>query len=495
MARQSWYERLSPVDATFLYLEDAAVHMHVGGVFVYEGRPPRYRELAAHVAGRLERIPRYRQRLAFVPLDLGRPVWVDDAKLDITYHVRHSALPPPGGDAALKRLASRVFGLPLDHAKPMWELELVEGLGRDRFAVLSKTHHCLTDGIGGNDIISAITDGDASVPPAVVARWTPRPAPKTAALVAAALRDQLQRSVALLAGALRPSTEGRRMARDVVEGARPLLRIALRGRAPASTLNEAIGPHRRWEMTSLELAAIRQVRTAFGGTVNDVLLAVVAGALRKMLEQRGETLRRDLRVFVPVNVRPPGEHSPAGNQVAAVFCPLPVGEPDPAERLAKVAEAMNALKRGKEAIGTWSVMHLAEFAMPPVAAAISRLEMAMRRFNLVVSNIPGPRAPRYLLGRKLLAFHPIIPLSQLQTLAIGLYGYAGSIDVGLLGDADRLRDLPVLARAIPEALAELVTASRARVAAAGITALPAAFPLPQPSIAVPAEATPAPAAR
>jgi len=475
----TWCERLNPTDATFLHLESAATPMHVGGIFVYEGRPPAYRELVEYVASRLERVPRYRQRLAFVPLGLGRPVWVDDEHFDVEYHVRRTAVPAPGGDEAVKRVAGRAFGRALDRSRPLWELELVEGVSEDRFVVLSKTHHCLADGIAGNGIIAAITDSDASTPPpGPPHRFSPRPAPGPAELLAQSLRDQLTRPLALARGALTPATEGRGMLLDLRDGIGPLAALAWRGRAPESSLNGPIGPGRRYEMLSLDLEVVKRIHAILGATVNDVLLAIIAGALGTLLDARGEPRRDDLRAFVPVNVRPPGAPDPTGNQVAAVYCPLPVAERDPVARVQKVSAAMKALKRGKQALAALSIVHLEELVPPPVVAPLAWLEIAYRRFNLVVSNVPGSQAPRYMLGRRLLAFHPLIPLSARQTLSVGLYTYAGTIGFGLLADADRARDLSLFARAIRDGLAELAAATGAEASVDAAPTLVADMPPP-----------------
>jgi diacylglycerol O-acyltransferase len=465
----TWYERLSGLDAMFLHLEDRSAHMHVGAVFVYEGRPPSYQELLASVASRLDRVPRYRQRLAFVPFAAARPVWVDAADLDLEYHVRHTALPPPGGDEPLRKLAGRLFAQRLDRGKPLWELWLIEGYGEGRFAVLSKTHHCMVDGVSGVDLATVLHDLEPTpAPRAAAPPWTPRPAPDRAALLASSLKDQVTRPLELAREALRPATAGRRMLLELVGGLKPLLGLSQMGLAPESSLNHPIGPHRRWEMTSLDLGAVKRVRAALGGTVNDVLLAAVAGALRTLLQGRGETPRGDLRVFVPVSVRAPGERGTYGNQVAAVFCPLPVGEPDPVARLRRVSAAMKGLKESRQAVGALALTHLGEFTPPTIAAQAARLGSSTRWFNLVVTNVPGPQVPMYLVGRKLVACYPVVPLARLQTIGIALLSYCGAIHVGLLGDADRARDLPMLARALRDAVDEL-----SALAAAAVAAVPA----------------------
>ena len=446
----------------FLDLEDRAAHMHVGSVSIYEGRPPPYEEVIAFVASRLDRVPRYRQRLAFVPFGLNRPVWVDDPHLDLEYHVRHTALPPPGGVVPLKRLAGRVFGQQLDRGKPLWELWLIDGYARDRFVVLSKTHHCMIDGISGVDLATVLHDVEREgSAPRAAASWSPRPSPNGSSLVASALRDRAAHPLHLVTDAVRRTGPARRTLSEIVGGVRPLLGISRLGPAPECSLNRPIGPHRRWEMASLDLGAVKQVRAALGGTVNDVLLAVLTGALRELLASRGERPRGDLRALVPVSVRSPQARGTYGNQVTAVFCPLPVGEADPVVRLQTISRATRGLKEAHQAVGALALTHLREFAPPTLAAQAARLAASSRWFNLVVTNVPGPQHPLYFLGRRLLECHPAVPLAANQTLGAALLSYDGRIGVGLLGDADLARDLAVLARAIPEELLDLTVRAEA----------------------------------
>ena len=460
----TWSERLGGLDAMFLYIEDRTAHMHVGAVAVFEGKSPPYRDLVAHVASKLDRAPRYRQRLAFVPFQLGRPGWIDDDNLDLEYHVRHTALPPPGGEEPLKRLAARIFAQRLDRDRPLWEMWLVEGLGPDRFAVISKTHHCMLDGVSGAALATVLLGVDpAETTPAAPARWTPRPAPGTAELLASAVVDQATHPFQIVRDAVRSDSPSRRKLLEMAAGLKPLVGLSRLGRAPASSLNRPIGPHRRWEMALLDLDRVKQVRVALGGTVNDVLLAVVAGALRKLLLSRGEEPPAEVRAMIPVSARAPGATGGLGNQVTAVFCALPTGGPDAAERLRTVSAEMDVLKESGQAVGTLAWTHLGEFAPPALLSQVARFQSTFRYMNLVVTNIPGPRQPIYLLGRKMLEWYPLVPLAQGQTLGIAIQSYAGRIGIGLLGDAEALRDLPVLAAAVPEALEELAAlADRAR---------------------------------
>jgi diacylglycerol O-acyltransferase / wax synthase len=469
MGTPIWFERLSGLDATFLYLEDRAAHMHVGGVHLFEGPAPAYRDLLGLFRSRLDRVPRYRQRLAFPPLAVGRPVWVDESEFDLEYHVRHTALPAPGGEEQLKNLAGRLLAQRLDRDKPLWEFWLVEGVEQGRFAVISKTHHCMIDGISGVDLAGALLDADpAAAAPSGAPPWTPRPAPGPAALAAWSLLGQVTHPLDLLRGAFDASAEAREAVLQLAGGLKPLLGLGWMGQAPDSSLNRPIGPHRRLEMVSLDLAAVKEVRRALGGTVNDVLLAVVAGALRTLLRSRGQEPKGDLRAMVPVSIRGAEARGTFGNQVAAIFCPLPVGEADPVARLHRVSQEMRGLKESRQAVGALALTRLGEFAPPALVAQAARLEMMTRFMNVVVTNVPGPQFPLYLLGRKLVAWFPVVPLAKAQTVGVALLSYDGRVGVGLLGDADRARDLPVLAGAFGDALGELTAAAREAPARAGI---------------------------
>lgn len=456
MSSPSWHERLSALDAAFLYMEDRNAHMHVGGLCVFDGPPPSHAELLQHVESRLAAVPRYRQRLAFVPLGQGRPVWVDDAQFDLEYHVRRTALPAPGGESELRRLTSRLLSQRLDRDKPLWELWCVEGLEEGRFALVSKTHHCMIDGISGVDIATVLLDRTRITgPQAATPLWRPRPAPTGRELLLDSLRHQLTHPLEVVRDALTGSAQARRQLGEIVLGALPMLKLAGMGRAPASSLNQPIGPHRRFETVRLDLGRVRRVKAALGGTVNDVILAVVAGALRSLLQQRGEPPVGSLRALVPVSVRRPDARHTLGNQVTAVFCPLPVGEAEPRRRLALVREAMQDLKGSRQAVGGLALTQLGDFAPPTLAAQAARVQALARFFNLVVTNVPGPQDALYLAGRQMQACYPAVPLAADQTVCIGLLSYNGAIGVGLLGDADLARDLPGLAAALAAALLEL----------------------------------------
>jgi diacylglycerol O-acyltransferase / wax synthase len=420
-------------------------------------------------------VPRYRQRVMFVPAKAGRPVWVDEAQFDLEYHARRTALPAPGGEAELKKLAGRLLSQALDRDKPLWEMWLVEGLDESRFAIISKTHHCMLDGVSGVDLATVLMDAEpAPQPPPAPAPWTPRKAPQTAELLLSSVKEQLSHPLRMAREALEPNSEAVKLFGQLFSGLRPLYDVLAMGRAPESPLNVPIGPHRRFEMLELKLAEGKEVRGRLGGTVNDVLLATVAGALRSWLTARGTPPQADLRVLVPVSMRTgrspasPGDGRSAegrgasndargtfGNQVSAVFCPLPVTEANPVERLKRIREEMKSVKERGAAVGAHALSRLSDFAPPQLLAQAARLQAVTRMFNLVVTNVPGPQFPLYLLGRRMLRCYPQVPLAAQQAVGIALLSYDGRIGVGLIGDADAARDLPALAGSLRASLDEL----------------------------------------
>ena len=453
-------DRLTGLDASFLHLEDASSHMHVASVMIFEGPPPPYDELLEAFEGRLGLVPRYRQRLAFVPFGQGRPLWVDDPHLNLRYHVRSTALPSPGSEDQLKDLAGRVLSQQLDRDKPLWEVWLVEGLEDDRFAVLSKTHHALVDGVSGVDILSVLFD--TSREPAAPAdrgeRWLPRPLPSRSQLLAGALLEratipgEITRSVRAILRGPRRILSG---ARDAAVGVGAMAWAGLNP-APSSPYNQDIGPHRRFTWVRADLRDIKAIKDALGGTVNDVVLATVAGALGKHLRRRGQnTDGLELKAMVPVSVRQDVERGALGNRVAAMMAPLPVWCQEPVARLDIVREELKGLKSGSQAVGAQVLTDLSGFAPPNIMGQASRLMSRQRFFNLVVTNVPGPQFPLYLLGRRMLDPFPMVPLASGQGLGVALLSYDGRINFGLVGDFDLLWDLDDFARDVEDSLAEL----------------------------------------
>ena len=457
-------DRLTGLDASFLHLEDAASHMHVASVMTFEGPPPPYEDLLEAIERRLGLVPRYRQRLAFVPLGQGRPKWVDDPHLNLRYHVRSTALPAPGTEQQLKELAGRVFAQQLDRDKPLWEVWLVEGLEGDRFAMLSKTHHALVDGISGVDIISVLfdTSPEPAAPPDTGERWLPRPLPTPAQLLGEALVEratiptELTRSVRALVRGPRRVLDG---VRDAAVGVGAMAWAGLNP-APPSPYNQSIGPHRRFTWVRANLADLKAIKNELGGTVNDVVLATVAGALGKHLRGRGvNTNGLELKAMVPVSVRADVERGALGNRVAAMMAPLPVWCEDPVARLDVVREELKGLKSGGQAVGARVLTDLSGFAPPTVMGQASRLMARQRFFNLVVTNVPGPQIPLYMAGRRMVDPFPMVPLAKNQALGIAILSYDGRINFGLVGDFDLMWDLDAFAGGVREALAELAEAA------------------------------------
>jgi len=461
---QQHLDRLTAVDASFLHQEGPASHMHVGGIVICEGPPPPFEELLDHVRGRLHLVPRYRQRLATAPA--GRPVWIDDPTFNLEYHMRRTALPAPGDEARLRALAARVFSQQLDRSKPLWELWVVEGLEDDAFALMSKTHHAMIDGVSGVDLATVLFD--LSPEPAEVPHpdrpWSARPQPSTTALVAsgsaglarAGLRLASQAASALLT---RPQAAAA-TAREALEGLGEVAWAGLNP-APPSPLNTEIGPHRRFVGVRHDLADFKTVKNAFGGTVNDVVLTVVSGGLRTWLRSRGvRTEGLELRALVPVSTRADHERQALGNRITVMRGPLPVYIGDPVARLRAVKAAMDGLKESKQAVGAEVLTGAQQFAPPTILAQASRLNFSTRLFNLIVTNVPGPQFPLYVRGRRMTEIFPVAFLPKDHALAVAIMSYDGRINFGLLGDFDALPDIDLIADGIRESLAELVGLAR-----------------------------------
>ena len=466
-------DRLSGLDASFLSLEHDGAHMHVGSVLVFEGDAPDYVDFVAQIERRLHLVPRYRQKLAFPPLGQGRPVWVDDPHFNPGYHVRHAGLPPPAGRDELRRLAGRVFSQQLDRAKPLWELWLVDDVGDNAFALISKTHHALVDGISGVDIATVLFDLDPDPPePDPAPPWFPRPEPSAAALLAGALAERAAAPLDVLrtaGGAFARPEEATAQAGRALSGLAAMAAAGLAG-APPSPLNARIGPHRRFAWVDAELAEFKAIKSALGGTVNDVVLAVVTGALRDHLIRRGRDLEGlELKAMVPVSVRADAERGALGNRVAAIYAPLPVHAADPRERLRIVHEAMAGLKESGQAVGAEVITRLAGVAAPTVLDQAARLAARQRFFNVTVTNVPGPQFPLYLMGRRLEGLYPLVPLTLNTALGIAIMSYDGRLAFGLLGDFDALPELDLVAEDVRAAIDELAAIAAAAPRAAGRT--------------------------
>jgi diacylglycerol O-acyltransferase len=480
--------RLTALDSSFLHLEDGGAHMHVAAVMTFDAPAPAYDDLVAAIESRLHLVPRYRQRLAFVPLGQGRPRWVDDPHFNAGYHIRHTALPAPGSDEELKRLAARVFGQRLDRNKPLWEIWLVEGLDDDRFAILSKTHHALVDGVSGVDIVSVLFDTrpDPAPPAPPSSAWLPRPLPTGTELLAEALLERTTVPAEAVRGMRALTRAPRQVAERLAGGIAGLGSMAAAGLnpAPRSPLNVAIGPHRRYTWVDADLGRFKAVKSALGGTVNDVVLTAVALALGRWMRGRGEdTDGLVLRAMVPVSVRAETEAGALGNRVATMWAPLPVGVRDPRDSFAEVHAAMKGLKESGQAVGAETLTQLADFAPPTIMSQAARLQARQRFFNLVVTNVPGPQVDLYLLGRRMRALYPVVPLALNQALGIAIMSYNGRLGFGLLGDFDALPDLEEIARQLEGAIDDLATAAGAddRLDRTGPRRRPSPVPPPAPA--------------
>src|SRR4051812_6617436 len=402
-------DRLTGLDASFLHLENGTSHMHVAAVMIFDGQPPHYDAFVEAIGSRLHLVPRYRQKLAFVPFGQGRPRWVDDPHFNLRYHVRMTALPSPGTEEELKRLAGRVFSQALDRDKPLWELWIVDGLdGGNRFAVLSKTHHALVDGISGIDIVSVLFDTKPAPPDPAdhnggAKRWLPQPTPSSAQLLGEALVERAIVPAELARGARALLRAPRRIANAAVQSLVGLGALAWAGLAPAppTPYNARIGPHRRFTWVRMELSDIKAIKNALGGTVNDVMLATAAGALGQHLKRRGEDVSGlELKAMVAVSVRADEARGALGNQVAAMMAPLPVGCDEPHVRYQLIHDAMGQIKRSGQAVGAQALTNLTGFAPPNIMSQASRLVARQRWFNVVVTNVPGPQFPLYLMGHE-----------------------------------------------------------------------------------------------
>jgi diacylglycerol O-acyltransferase / wax synthase len=463
-------ERLSPLDASFLHIEDDVNLMHIGSVGIFEGPPPPFEEFEAMVAGKLPLVPRYRQRVRDVPLELGRPVWVDDPHFSIGYHVRHTAVPRPGGRDELRNLVGRVMAQRLDRTKPLWEMWVAEGLDHDQWALISKVHHALVDGVSGTDLLGVILDPSPDHTPAVPDTWDPEPPPSRTRLVAETVTDFVS-SPREQARAVRARLRApRRLVLSTAANVKGFAAMTplVRPRSPSVLLGH-IGPHRRYAWTEIELAAIKRIRTVFGGSVNDVILSVVTRGYRELLLAHGETVeKRTVRSLVPVNVRTESERGTFNNRVAALFADLPVGVADPIERLVAVRGEMDALKSSGQAVATDTLVTTAAGLAPPLALAIGtrlafKVTHAASRMPVetVTTNVPGPQQPLYAAGRELITSFPYVPIAGPIRVGTAIFSYNGRVTVGVTADRDSIEDVEVVVEGVRRDIDELLSAAEA----------------------------------
>ena len=482
-------DRLTALDASFLYMEGPTTPMHVGSVLVFQPRKGGfdYDRLVSLISNRISLVPRYRQCVREVPGRLANPVWVDDEDFDVTYHVRRSALPRPGSDDQLQEFVARIQSRRLDRQRPLWEVYLIEGLAGGRFAVVTKSHQALVDGINALDIAHVILDGSdrADARPdsdeLVTRTWRPAREPSDAELVASAFVDAVRRPSQIVDNVRGAVTDIKVVGRPVFSAVGALVstlaRTAVRP-APVSPLNAEIGEARRYVIVGTDLADFRTVRSrlALGHyadevTINDVVLATISGALRSWLLTRGEAVNTatTVRAMVPISVYGTDEDGTDDtgrpvDRVIACFVDLPVGEPAASMRLHQIAFAMRQQIEGGHAVGAESIAGLAGFASPSLHSMGARLGSAVSRrlFNLIVTNVPGPQQPLYVGNARMLSAYPVVPLARGQAVSIGLTSYDGGVYFGLNGDRDAMPDLDLLGQCLVDSLADLVEIRDAR---------------------------------
>jgi diacylglycerol O-acyltransferase len=456
-------DRMSPTDASFFYAESENTPLHVGSVAVFEGPAPTYGDVVRLLLGKLPQVPRYRQRVREVPMQVGRPMWVDDPHFQILYHVRHTAVPSPGSDEQLRNLAGRVLGQRLDMAKPLWEVWLVEGLENGRWAIISKVHHCMVDGIAGTDLMQLIFDVDPNADHPEPKDWSPQRDPSSLGLLTGAMTDWMThplRQLTTVPGVGDVTRNAKGMLGSSRSLATALPQFAKQAATPlARTLTGPIGPHRRWAWTDAQFSEFKTVRTALGGTVNDVVLTAITRGFRDLLQGRGALSENVVvRSMVPVSVRKPGERGTLNNQVSAVFVDLPVGEPDPAERLARIRRQMDDYKKTMQAVDARSIIAMGDFVAPTLLSMGVRAAMQAGQLwcQAVTTNVPGPRVPLYVLGKRMVSAHAYVPIAGGTRVSIGIFSYLDTMTFGINADFDSFPDVDVLAGGIRSGVEELL---------------------------------------
>lgn len=463
-------DRLTPLDAAFLDLEDEDPHasLHVASVAIFDGPAPAYADLLGAVAGKLPLIPRYRQKVRRVPLDLAGPVWVDDPAFDLEYHVRETAVPAPGGEEELRTLLGRLMSGRLDRDRPLWEAWMVDGLEGGGWALVTKVHHCLVDGVAGIDLLTQLLDlspQPAASPP--VDTWVPRPEPGDLRLLAEAVGATARQPLAAARDLVALAGSPRALAGRLAKTAHGLLGLGLglRPTRPTSLLGP-IGTPRRYTWARAEVADVRVVRRAFGGTVNDVVLTAVTGGLRALLESRGEPPRpHAVRSLVPVSVRTADARGRLDNRVSCMLADLPVEVADPVERLRETRYRLLRLKLSGEAVAGETMTAVARYL--PFEAVDRGVHLAFRYFpqhflTTVTTNVPGPPVPLYTCGRRLRELFPYVPIADRVRIGIAIFSYCGRLTVGITADRASSPDADVLAAGIEDALAELVKLAQER---------------------------------
>jgi len=454
---------MSPLDASFLHLENDFNHMHIAVVATFEGPPPGGDEIEEMISSKLHLVPRYRQKVRFVPFDLGQPVWTDDHHFDLKYHVRHTALPAPGSDDQLCTLVGRVMSQKLDRARPLWEVWVVEGLVEGRWAILSKTHHCLVDGVSGSDLLSVLLDSSPDAEYSPSEPWEPEPRPSGLALAFESIAEGFRKPREGMRAFNRVASSPRQALRDLADFTEGLSSFrAFSGSELESSLNGPIGPHRRWRLVKTTIADIKKIRSAHGGTLNDVMLAAVAQGFRALLLSRGEPVDGlCTRSLVPVSVRRDEERGKFNNRVTAVFVDLPMDIPDPVDCLTAVRAEMDRLKEHHQAEAAETLTALTGYTPPALLALGARLfaDLEQHTVQTVTTNVRGPGQPLFAAHRRMLAVYPYVPLAGSVRIGIAIFSYAGQLSFGVTGDYESASDIDVLATGIEAGITELMRSS------------------------------------
>jgi diacylglycerol O-acyltransferase len=467
-------DRMSALDAGFFFAESENTPMHVGSVAVFEGPAPSYGDVVRLLLSKIPLVPRYRQRVRPVPMHLGRPVWADDPHFQILYHVRHTAVPGPGSDEQLRNLAGRVLGQRLDMAKPLWELWLVEGLADNRWAIISKVHHCMVDGVAGSELMQLMFDLEPDAthePPSD--DWKPHDTPSNVALLASTLAETVAHPMQQLASmpsfrnTVRAATVMAEQSRTIASTVPSLAKQAIT--PTARSLNGPIGPHRRWAWTDGKFEEFKAVRTAFGGTVNDVVLTAISSGFRDLLQSRGELSSQKLvvRSMVPISVRRADQKGKLNNQVSAVFVDLPVGQPDPVARLASIRGQMDEYKKTMQAVDAPSIIAMGDFVAPSLLSLGVRaaLQAGQMWCQAVTTNVPGPRIPLYVLGRRMCTATAYVPIAGGTRCSIGIFSYLNTMTFGINADFDAFPDVDVLSGGIRSGIEELLALAQQKKSA------------------------------
>jgi WS/DGAT/MGAT family acyltransferase len=460
----SHYDRFSSMDATFLDLEDGNAHMHIGSIGIFDAGPLTaegggldFDRIFEFAGAALQKNVRFQQKIAEVPV-LKQPVWVDDDKFNLRYHVRHTCLPAPGSERLLKRLVGRIMSEELDRGKPLWELWFVEGVEEDRFAVVSKIHRSLADDVSGIDLLSAFLDPDPDHRAKPTGAWMPRPAPSSRRLFLDELTRRASIPLSLLRAGARAVSVPRRTLSTLRDAAIGLGQAAKASLVPASEtpFNSPLGPHRRFDWARVEIGEMREVEKRFGGTFDDVVLAVAAGAVRRLFIGRGLRVDDlDFRALVPVSLRRDGERGALGDRASTLLAPLPLDEPDPGRRLQRVVETLREFEESKQREGGEMIAEIADQTFNGLMVQFARFGLRNRAANLVIANVPGPPKPVYLLGARMREIYPVVSLGNDQTLGVALISYAGGLYWGFNSDWDVLPDLHDLVEAVHSEFEEL----------------------------------------